>query len=179
MIISRSATVLTFIALAACSSKDSPPAAGDSSAVAAAPEASSSMSAEPTPNEISNYKLDMGKMRKYAAAMKGFQSLGKQDSMALEAMGSGGSETTAQTIARIENSPIAMRVLRDAGLTPKDYVWITAAWLQAAMTQGILETSKEAKLPEGQNPQNIEFLKANKAELDAMTKEMGMNSGND
>ena len=179
MIISRSAALLTFIALAACSSKDTPPAASDSAAVAATPEASSSMAGEPTPNEISNYKLDMDKMRKYAAAMKGFQSLGKQDSMALEAVGSSSNESTAQTIVRIESSPIAMRVLRDADLSAKDYVWITAAWLQAAMTQGILETSKEARLPEGQNPQNIEFLKAHKAELDAITKEMGMDSGND
>ena len=50
--------------------------------------------------------------------------------------------------------------------------------MQAAMTQGILETSKEAKLPEGQNPQNIEFIKAHKAELDAIAKDMGMNSEN-
>ena len=175
---SRWAAVLTLIVLAGCDSKNSPPA-GDSAAVAATPEMSSSMSAEPTPNEISNYKLDMDKMRKYAAAMKGFQSLGKQDSIALEANASQSNESTAQTIARIESSAVAMRVLREAGLSAKDYVWITAAWLQAAMTQGILETSKEAKLPEGQNPQNIEFLKAHKTELDAITKQMGTDSEND
>jgi hypothetical protein len=36
----------------------------------------------------------------------------------------------------------------------------------------MLEANKNAKLPEGQNPQNLEFLKAHKAELDSMTKEM-------
>ena len=176
MFISRSAAVLTFFALAACSSKDAAPAAGDSGAVAATPsESSPSSAAEPTANDISNYKLDMDKMRKYAAAMKGFQSLGAKDSTVLEAAGpTNGNETTAQTIARIEATPIAMKVLRDAGLTPKDYVWITAAWLQAAMTQGMMEHTKDAKLPEGQNPQNIEFLKAHKAELEAMSKDMGM-----
>jgi hypothetical protein len=180
MIVSRSAGILTFLAVAACSSKDTAPAAGDTGAVATQPSdaGASSSAGEPSANDISNYKLDMDKMRKYAAAVKGFQSLGKQDSMALEAVAAKSNESTAQTIARIEGSPIAMRVLRDAGLSAKDYVWITAAWLQAAMTQGILETSKEAKLPEGQNPQNIEFIKAHKAELDAIAKDMGMNSEN-
>ena len=179
--IPRPAAVLTFFALAACSSKDSTPAAGttDTGAVAVAPSESLPSSAEPTANDISNYKLDMDKMRKYAAAMKGFESLSKQDSMALESMGpSSNNESTAQTIARIERSPVATKVLRDAGLTPKDYVWITAAWLQAAMTQGILESTKGATMPAGQNPQNVEFIKAHKAELDALAKEMGMNSGN-
>jgi hypothetical protein len=182
MIISRTATVLTFIALMACS-KDKAPAAGttgDSGAVAALPaDAAPPVTGEPTANDISNYKLDMDKMRKFAAAMKGFKSLGKQDSMALEAAGSENNESTAQTIARLERSPVAVRVLREAGLTPRDYVWITAAWLQAAMTQGVLESSKDAKLPAGQNPQNIEFLKAHKAEMDALGRDLGMSGGND
>lgn len=174
MFISRSALVLTFFALASCTSKDSG-ASGDSGA-AAPSNGVPSVAAEPTANEISNYKLDMDKMRKYSAAMKGFQSLGASDSMVLEATASSsGNETTAQTIARIETSPIAMKVLHDAGLTAKDYVWITAAWLQAAMTLGVLESTKDAKMPEGQNPQNTEFLKAHKAELEAMAKDMGMN----
>ena len=176
MFISRSAAVLIFFALASCSSKDAAPDAGtgDSGAVAVMPSGSSS-SAEPTANDISNYKLDMDKMRKYAAAMKGFQTLGASDSMVLEAMASSdGNETTAQTIARIETSPIAIKVLQDAGLTAKDYVWITAAWLQAAMTAGMLESTPGAKLPEGQNPQNVEFMKQHKAELEAMSKDMGM-----
>jgi hypothetical protein len=41
------------------------------------------------------------------------------------------------------------------------------------MTQGILETTPGAKVPAGQNMQNVDFLKANKAELEAMMQSMG------
>ena len=156
--------------LTACSTRDTSSTTATDTASAPA----SSLTAtghEPTANDIADYRLDMDKMRKYAAAMKGFAALAKTDSAAAGAMGTHPNETTAQTIARIESSPSAMKVLRDVGLTPKDYVWITAAWLQAAMTQAVLESSKDARLPEGQNAQNIEFLRANRAELEAMTRD--------
>ena len=158
------------LVLAACNTRDSSRAAAVDTSTAPA----SSLTAtghEPTANDIADYKLDMDKMRKYAAAMKGFSALARKDSAAAGAMGTHPNETTAQTIARIESSPAALKVLSDVGLSPKDYVWITAAWLQAAMTQAVLESSKDAKLPEGQNAQNIEFLRANRAELEAMTRD--------
>jgi len=154
----------------ACSTGDSSSSAPADSAAPSTQSAATATTREPTANDIADYKLDMDKMRKYSAAMKGFASLAKTDSAAAEAMGTHANETTAQTIARIESSPAAMRVLRDVGLTAKDFVWITAAWLQAAMTQAVLESSPQSKLPEGQNPQNVEFLRAHRAELEAMTK---------
>lgn len=152
----------------ACSSGDSNrTASADSGTASPTPTTAH----EPTANDIADYKLDMDKMQKYAKAMRGFAALAKTDSAAAQAMGTHANETTAQTIARIESSPAAMRVLRETGLTAKDFVWITAAWLQAAMTQAVLESSPQSKLPAGQNPQNVEFLRAHRAELEAMTKD--------
>lgn len=168
---------LFVLAVSACSSKDSATAdtAAAPGAMASSSEAPAASAGEPTANDVSNYKLDMDKMRKYVAAIKGFSALSASDSASASAMGSGSAnESTAQMIARIEGNPVAVRVLRDAGLSPSDYVWITAAWLQAAMTQGILESSAEAKLPKGQNPQNVAFLKANKTELERMMRDAGM-----
>ena len=165
----RSIAILSFAAVfTACAKKDA--ATGDSAAAAATPEATTpaTSGAEPTANEISNYKLDMDKMQKYGAAMKGFQSLSAADSSALEAVGSNANESMAETISRIKSSPIATKVLRDAGLSAEDYVWITAAWLQAAMTEAVLASSKDAKLPDGQNPQNVEFVRAHRAELETL-----------
>ena len=157
------------LVIAACNTSDS--SLAKATDTGSATPSSTVAGHEPTANDIADYKLDMDKMRKYAAAMKGFSALAKTDSAAAGAMGTHANETTGQIIARIESSPAAMKVLRDVGLTPRDYVWITAAWLQAAMTQAVLESSKEAKLPEGQNSQNIEFLRANRAELEAMTRD--------
>jgi hypothetical protein len=171
----RCATLPGLIAFAiACTPKDSAPAASTAGADTSAASPASTPGAEPTANDISNYKLDMGKMSKYSAAIRGFASLARTDSAAAEAMSSNANESTAQMIAKLEATPAAMKVLRDAGLSAKDYVWITAAWLQAAMTQGVLAANPDAKLPEGQSTQNIEFIKAHKAELEAMTKDIGM-----
>ena len=166
----RARPLVALIFLAACSTRDSS-RAGTADTASAAASSLTETGHEPTANDIADYRLDTEKMRKYAAAMKGFSALAKTDSAAASAMGTHPNETTAQTIARIESSPAAMKVLRDVGLTPKDYVWITAAWLQAAMTQAVLESSKDARLPEGQNAQNIEFLRAHRAELEAMTRD--------
>lgn len=166
--------VLVFGMLVGCSSKD---AATDGAATDAAPASSDAPSvasgAEPSANDISNYKLDMDKMRKFAAANKNLAAIAKEGGEEEFDVTGGGNQSTAQTIARLESHPAAKRALSQAGLSARDYVWITAAWIQAAMTQGILETTPGAKVPAGQNMQNVDFLKANKAELEAMMQSMG------
>jgi hypothetical protein len=174
---SRTALVLAGIFLLACTAKDaSQNATVDTSAgMAASPGAASVPAGEPTANDISNYTLDMDKMRKWANAMKGFAAIAATDSAAAAAMDAGSSnETMSQAIARIESTPVARNVLQKAGLSARDYMMITAAYLQAGMTEGLMSTNAQAKMPEGQNPTNVEFYKAHKAELEQMAKEMGM-----
>jgi len=64
-------------AIAACSSKD---ATSDAAQPGAAAEAPAATAAEPTANDISNYQLDMDKMRRYTGAIRGFSSLSSSDS---------------------------------------------------------------------------------------------------
>lgn len=156
-----------------CTSNDGAERAATGGSNQRAP-AGDAATAEPTASDFSNYRLDMDKMRKYAAAIKGFSALPPSDTAGVSGLNMSGNESTAQTISKIESNPVARRVLADAGLSAKDYVWITAAYLQAAMTQGLIEVSPEAKIPEGQNLQNLEFLKANKPELEALMKDAGM-----
>ncbi len=173
----RATLVLAGFTLLACTAKDaSQNATADTSAgVAASPAATSAQAGEPTANDISNYTLDMDKMRKWANAMKGLAAVARTDSDAAAAMEAGSdNESTAQTIARIESNPVGRNVLRQANLSARDYVMITAAYLQAGMTEGLLSSNPQAKLPEGQNPKNVEFYKAHKTELEQMAKGMGM-----
>lgn len=159
---------------AACTSGDPAPADSAAGVPVASDDAPVASGAEPTATDVSNYRLDMDRMRRYAAAIRGFQDLSASDSAAAEAMSTGANESTAQMIAKLERNPVVMRVLRQNGLSARDYVWITAAWLQAAMTQGILESDPAAKMPEGQNPQNVEFLKANRVAIEGIMREAGM-----
>ena len=169
-------TVATLLAtsLAGCSagSDADTPAATDSSPATTGIEVSASP--EPTAVDISNYELDMDKMRRYAAAIKGFTAISPADTAGMSGLNMSSDESTAQTIAKLESHPAARRVLSQAGLSAREYVWITAAYLQAAMTQGLLQASPTAKIPAGQSRRNVDFLVANKAEIESIMKDAGM-----
>jgi hypothetical protein len=164
----------TFV-IAACSSKDSAYKA-DTGAVASAPSGDAAASApagEPSANDVSNYELNMDRMRKWVAAMKGFAAEAKRDSVAAEAMAMDQNASTAQLIANLERHPMAKKVLGQVGLSARDYVWTTAAYMQAAMTAGLMQMPG-AKAPEGMNMKNVEFVKAHNAELEQMMREAGI-----
>ncbi len=158
--------------LGGCSARDASP---EGSATSVPPNETPAVvaGAEPTAIDISNYKLDIDKMRRYAAAIKGFSALPPSDTAGMDALNLGSNTSTA-SIAALEAHPAASRVLSEAGLTARDYVWITSAYLQAAMTQGFLQASPEFEVPEGQSRQNVDFLNANKAALETMMKDAGM-----
>jgi DNA repair exonuclease SbcCD ATPase subunit len=86
------------------------------------------------------------------------------------------SMNNAQTLDDMERgiaqiAPMA-RALKREGLSPREYAKFTMALLQAAMIQGFSQGKVDyAKLPAGVNPENIKFIAAHKAELDAMQQE--------
>ena len=88
----------------------------------------------------------------------------------------GANMNNAQTLDDMERSiaqvaPMA-RALKREGLSPRDYAKFTLAMLQAGMIHGFSQGNVDyAKLPAGVNPENIKFIAAHKAELDAMQQE--------
>ena len=68
-------------------------------------------------------------------------------------------------------APMA-RALKREGLAPREYAKFMLAMLQAGMIHGFSQGKVDyAKLPAGVNPENIKFIAAHKAELDAMQQE--------
>ena len=64
------------------------------------------------------------------------------------------------------------RALKREGVSPRDYAKFMMAMLQAGMIYGLSQGKVDyAKLPAGVNPENIKFIAAHKAELDAMQQE--------
>ena len=171
----RSAHFITAaFVLAACAKKDAATVDTTAAGAAATEAATASAPGEPSANDVSNYELNMDRMRKWVAAMKGFAAEARRDSTAAEAMALDQNASTAQMIARLDTHPLAKRVLSQAGLSARDYVWTTAAYMQAAMTAGIMQMPN-AKAPEGMNMKNVEFVKTHNAELEAMMREAGIN----
>ena len=68
-------------------------------------------------------------------------------------------------------TPMA-RALKREGLTPREYAKFMLSMLQAGMIYGFSQGKVDyAKLPAGVNPENVKFIAAHKAELDAMQQE--------
>ena len=94
-----------------------------------------------------------------------------------EAMsGSGPNLGNANSLDEMERgiasfAPMA-RALKSAGLTPREYAKFMMAMLQAGMVYGFSKGNVDyAKLPAGINPENVKFIAAHKAELDALQQE--------
>jgi hypothetical protein len=82
-------------------------------------------------------------------------------------------QSLADMEARLKKHPAAARALAAQGLTAREYAVCMMALLQAAMAEGFSQGKLDLnKLPAGINPENIKFVRENKAELEAMQKAM-------
>ncbi|MGZ8868826.1 MAG: hypothetical protein ACXW2P_10815 [Thermoanaerobaculia bacterium] len=82
-------------------------------------------------------------------------------------------QTLADMEASIRKEPRAMAILTREGLTPREFTLCTMALLQAAMVEGFSQGKADlTKLPAGINPDNVRFVRENKAELEALQKLM-------
>lgn len=105
------------------------------------------------------------------------EKLSEQKEQAEEAMSDaapsmGNAETLDDMERGMAKFPPMVRALKSQGLTPREYAKFMMAMLQAGMIYGFSQGKVDyAKLPAGVNPENIKFIIAHKAELDAMQKE--------
>lgn len=83
-------------------------------------------------------------------------------------------QTLADMEASIKKMPQAVAILAREGVTPREYTLCMMALLQAAMVEGFSQGKADlTKLPAGVNPDNVRFVRENKAELEALQKMMG------
>lgn len=84
------------------------------------------------------------------------------------------SDTLADMEAKIRKHPAAMRVLAREGLSPREYALCMMTLLQASLIEGFSQGKADInKLPAGVNPENLRFIRENKAELEAMQRAVG------
>jgi septal ring factor EnvC (AmiA/AmiB activator) len=83
------------------------------------------------------------------------------------------SQSLADMETSIKKMPQAVAILAREGITPREYTLCMMALLQAAMVEGFSQgTADLSKLPAGVNPDNVRFVRENKAELEALQKMM-------
>lgn len=78
-------------------------------------------------------------------------------------------KTLDEMEAQVRKHPAALRALASQGLTPREYAKATMALLLASMVEGFSQGKADlAKLPPGVNPENVKFVRENKAELETI-----------
>ena len=148
----------------ACSSKDKPAAVADSSAT---------IVRDATSTDIRTYTLDMDKMRRYAAAAKALDEESKKNPSVVIDVNLG-NEPISQSIATVERNDFVTAVLKRAGTTPREFLMTMAAFLQAATTSAALDADPNARTPADQNTDNVEFVRAHRAEIDQLMDDSGL-----
>jgi len=75
--------------------------------------------------------------------------------------------------AAFKKQPEAMRLLAAQGLSSREYWLCMMALMQAALVEGFSQGKADLKaLPPGVNPDNLRFIRENKAELEKLQSEM-------
>ena len=168
---------LSLLVVAAACSKPAAdtttPAAASADAAAAPTDAETAATAAPsadtgfvlTMDKVDAYYATIGKLSGMVAAAGEDGSEDIDDVTAMDA-----SESVDEYIARIEADPKAKAMITSAGMSVSDYAHTNEAMLAGMMTAGALESGALKEIPDGINPQYVEFAQQHKAELEAKLK---------
>ena len=160
----RAAIGIVGLILTACS-KEKPAATLDSAA--------STTIVRDATSDLRTYTLDMEKMRRYAAAAKLLDEESKKNPSVVIDVNIG-NEPISESIATVERNDFVTDVLKRAGTTPSEFVTTMAAYLEAATASAALDADTNARIPASQNAENVEFLRAHRAEIDKLMSDAGL-----
>lgn len=118
-----------------------------------------------------HYPLTMGRVQAFYDAQLKLMQVAMHDPALGDAIETNASEPTAKTIARLEAQPAIKKALAEAGLTPRQYVYTSVAYMGAAF--GVLyQQNAHGKPDKAYDADNVAFFKAHKAALDAMANKV-------
>jgi len=163
LLCTRAFVGLAGLLLCACGGDDKPAAAADTTTTIVRDATS----------DLRTYTLDMDKMRRYAAAAKALDEESKRNpSLVIDV--NIGEEPTAESIATVERNDFVTDLLKRAGTTPRDFVMTMVAYLQASTTSAALDANPNARIPANQNADNVEFVRARRAEIAMIMRDAGL-----
>ena len=162
-VVTRACVGIIGVFAVACGSDDKPVAAADTTTTIVRDATS----------DLRTYTLDMDKMRRYAVAAKALDDESQRNPSVVIDVNIG-KEPVSESIATVERNDFVTDLLKRTGTTPRDFVMTMAAYLQAASTSAALDANPSARIPAGQNADNVEFVRARRAEIEKVLKDAGL-----
>lgn len=167
---SSAAAVAVLWILAGCSRSDANRSSGDTRLPTASVSAPATGVDDTT--TLASYTLDMNKIDKLTTFMRNAAAYRKAHPGEDIGVSLDGTDNLNVSVRKIESNPTAKELLEKSRLTAREYVLIISSYLGAGMTVSMLEANPNATIPSGVNPRNVDFLRAHKAELEQVKKEM-------
>jgi hypothetical protein len=121
--------------------------------------------------DLSKYTLTMDVMRKTFAAGAKLNAAADKDPSLTEPA-SWDESDWAPTVARLEKNTAASALLRQNGLTPREFVTAMTAFTQSTRVMSLQMADKSFKVPSNVNPKNVEFVKVNMPELAKLVEKL-------
>ena len=154
--------------LSACNQDTAPAQPAAATQPAAAPVAESAPApTAPSAASDATYALTMEHVDAYFDAQKQLALAAKADPTLEDLSMNLSREDSTQYIARLEANPKVRAVIADAGLSTRDFALTGETLMSALMAQAALESGMLKELPEGLDPASVEFVKQNKAKIEA------------
>lgn len=124
---------------------------------------------------LANFRLTMPTVRKLTLAMENMSAAIKSDpgiAKEAEANKTSANASLDDMAASIDRVPPMKRAIEKAGLTPREYMLAQLALFQAGMIASVMEQQKTKEIPAGFSKANVEFVLANKKEIDQLGARM-------
>jgi hypothetical protein len=122
-------------------------------------------SAEAEKKEVKNFVLTTDKLDKYEAAVKAVHKVQKDNPSLKKQMDDDDSRnpsnTIAGSVATIEKYPPTAKAIKDAGLSPRDFVVMTYTLINSAAAVQMKKAETIKEYPDSVLPENAAFVDKN------------------
>jgi len=141
-----------------------------------APAAAAQGQADKDLKAISAYTFTLPKYKQLMTAMVNLGNAAKADPKVAGALEGSGNLSLDEMTMRLQSLAPARKAIVDAGLTPRELAVEQGAWLQSGMSYGLMKqynlTADSVSKATGASKANLEFFRANEAELQRIGKAM-------
>jgi hypothetical protein len=128
---------------------------------------------EITPEEVRQHQIDMPEIQRWAQANLSLSRLAQSDPELARSMQSEAAPGE-HPVDRIERHPEAVRILRENGFSPRQFVVTSVSLMQAMMVAGAMDQNPDMEVPAEVNPANVEVVRRNEAEIQRLFMQMQM-----
>jgi hypothetical protein len=160
--------LLALAVLSACNqTATSPEPAAQAQAPAAEASATQAPPAAPAEGE---FALTMDKVEAYFKAQQQLALAAQADPTLDDLTMNVSREDGTQYAARLEANTRVKAIIADAGLSTRDFSLTGETLISALLAQAALESGALKELPDGIDAASVEFVKQNKAQIEALMK---------